>query len=60
MIRVELVEGTRWFWRLVGANGEILAHSEQYSSFGAARKTARLVAKQLNVQLTIPSRKRRK
>lgn len=34
----ELVEGEndQWHWRLRAANGEVLAHSEQYPSRGIA------------------------
>ena len=34
-----------WFWRLVAANGEILASSEAYSSKGACLKTVKGLSK---------------
>jgi uncharacterized protein YegP (UPF0339 family) len=33
-----------WFWHLAGANGEIVASSEAYSSKGNCKKTAKSVA----------------
>ena len=33
-----------WFWHLAGANGEIMASSEAYSSKCNCKKTAKLVA----------------
>jgi uncharacterized protein YegP (UPF0339 family) len=33
-----------WFWHLAGANGEIVASSEAYSSKGNCTKTAKAVA----------------
>ena len=43
---IELIDNTqlgedddeRWFWHVKGENGEILAHSETYSSRQAAEK----------------------
>jgi len=35
---------TRFFWRLVADNGEILSSSELYSSYQKARQTAYRVA----------------
>ncbi len=35
----------KWYWRIVAANGNILAHSEAYSSKAKARKTVRSVAR---------------
>lgn len=40
--RVEvLCNKKKWYWRIVSANGNILAHSETYSRQDAAEKTAR-------------------
>jgi len=36
-----------WRWRLVDRNGRILAHSEQYSSYHMAMKTAVSVGKRM-------------
>jgi|GEM_PF-4893375 len=33
-----------WYWRIVGGNGETMAHSEAYSSKSACTKTAVAVA----------------
>lgn len=45
---VELVKKNKdWFWRLRAANGQLLAHSETYSSKTKARKTAMNVFKDL-------------
>jgi uncharacterized protein YegP (UPF0339 family) len=33
-----------WYWRIVGGNGETMAHSEAYSSKGACVKSAKIVA----------------
>lgn len=30
----------QWFWRIMGGNHQVLAHSEGYSSRAKARKTA--------------------
>lgn len=44
------------WWRLVARNGEILAHSEVYSTKAKAIKTAKLVAKGLRCQVEIKER----
>lgn len=36
---------TRWFWRIVGVNGETLCHSENYASHQKAQQAAREVAR---------------
>ena len=33
-----------WYWRIVGGNGETMAHSEAYSSKGACVKSAKVVS----------------
>lgn len=38
-----------WFWRLVAANGEILAASEAYSSKGACLKTVKGLSKSYGI-----------
>ena len=52
--KVELLQfgAGAWFWHAVGFNGEILCHSESYSSKTKAQQTAAKVAKQLGVKLT--------
>jgi uncharacterized protein YegP (UPF0339 family) len=44
-IRIEMIENNRdkWQWRLRAANGEILAHSEEYSSYGSCIDTANML-----------------
>ena len=34
----------RWYWKMIGKNGETLAHSETYSSKYKAKATAEKVA----------------
>lgn len=34
----------RWYWHLVGGNGEVMAHSQSYSRRWSARRSARKVA----------------
>ncbi len=50
---IELTQNVNnaWFWLLKGANGECLATSESYSSKGMCKKTAKMVAKALNVEM---------
>ena len=33
--------GSKWYWKLTSYNNKTLAHSETYSSKGAAKNTAR-------------------
>jgi len=42
-VKIEMFENTKgkWQWRLRAGNGEILAHSEEYSSFGACGDTVK-------------------
>lgn len=47
-MRVEL---RAFYWRLVAANGKILAHSEQYASRSNARRAAKRAAKALKLPL---------
>jgi uncharacterized protein YegP (UPF0339 family) len=42
-LKVQLIHSHK-YWRLVGANGEILAHSEIYSTNQKALQTALIVA----------------
>ena len=43
MLKIDLFEdvGGCWRWRLVAANGEILASSEAYAKKGNAKRTAK-------------------
>ena len=49
--RIEVRKGRSgsWYWRLIARNGEILGHSESYSSLSKAKKTANQVARQLGI-----------
>lgn len=43
----------RWWWTIVGRNGEVLCASEGYSSASKRDKTAKAVAAQLNVRYDV-------
>ena len=45
-MKIEVLKNKRskWYWRLVAANGKVLAHSETYSSKQMALKTAKKIA----------------
>lgn len=40
MSRTVPLRRQRWYWRLVGGNGEVVAQSEAYSSLDSARRGA--------------------
>lgn len=52
-MRIELYPASdgQWHWRIRAANHEILAHSEAYTRKQSAKKTAKIVADALNVEL---------
>jgi uncharacterized protein YegP (UPF0339 family) len=55
-MKIKLYENTggpndRWWWRLIGDNGEPLAHSEMYTTKQARDDTAEMVAKAMGVEM---------
>ena len=42
-----------WYWRIVGRNGKIIAHSETYSSLSKAAKTVDSFLKQNAIQVEV-------
>ena len=44
-VRIGIFENKvgKWQWRLLGSNGEILGHSEEYVSFGGCMDTVGLL-----------------
>lgn len=58
IVRSVLVEqnvNSCWYWKLRAGNGEILAHSEAYTSSQWAWDAATQIAKQLKVRIEIRS-----
>ena len=56
MFVIELINDWRmkiFFWKIKGKNGEIIAHSENYSTFNMARKTARKFARHCKLDLIV-------
>ena len=43
-----------WYWRLMATNGQILAHSESYSSKAKCKQTTKSVAKSCNLEVREP------
>ena len=41
------------YWRIKSKNGEVLAHSENYSSYRKARQTARALSKETKMQIIL-------
>ena len=44
MKTIEVIKGKKWFFRIKGANNQIMAHSEQYESKQGAMRSARSIA----------------
>lgn len=41
-VKVEILKKSkRWYWRIVAKNGEVICHSETYSSKAKAKKTVK-------------------
>lgn len=52
--KIEVQKGrTRWFWRLKHHNGNILAHSETYSTKAGAMGTADRLARYLKCKVEV-------
>lgn len=50
-------EGSAWYWRIVGSNGEIMAHSETYASHANAVRGAKTMlqwtARQVDLNIEV-------
>lgn len=52
---IEIYKRMGWRWRLVGKNGEILAHSEAYFSKWNAKRAAKKMATASNLEVRYES-----
>ena len=54
-MKIELTQNINkaWYWKLKASNGECLATSESYSSKGMCKKTAKMVAKTLDIEIEV-------
>lgn len=55
MVKIEIYTDKLYYfrWRLVGANGEKVAASEAYTTFGSAKRSAESVKRWANLAIII-------